>query len=281
MSFFEIFLLLAVLGFFIGFISGLVGMGGGILFVPTFWFIFPLLKIKPELVVKSAVATSSACMTITTFTSAYHHLKTGYLNKEIFKNLLLGAIPGVILGASLTSLFLPPHFVKICFSLFLIVMAYRMLKGGKKKKETYKIKNEKHISKANSKIKIILIGMLAGILAGMLGAGGGALITPMLYNFCNVPIKEAMATNTGVVFLSSLVSTLSYIFFGIKNTDLPYFLGYIYLPALVFMIPFLIVGTKLGIKIMYKSHPDRLRKIFAFILVLVSINVIYKTIFRG
>jgi len=277
MNFFEIIILLAILGFFIGFISGLVGMGGGILFVPTFWFVFPLLKVKPELVVKSSVATSSACMTITTFTSAYHHLKTGYLNKEILKNLLLGLLPGVILGASLTSLFLPPRFVKIFFALLLIIMAYKMLKGKKIKEKV----NEPQECIYISRTKIILIGSLAGILAGMLGIGGGALITPMLHNFCNVPIKEAMATNTGVIFLSSLVSTLSYIFFGIKNTDLPYFLGYIYLPAVVFMIPFLIIGTKLGIKIMYKSHPDKLRKIFAIILILVSINVIYKSILRG
>jgi len=277
MNFFEATILLAILGFFIGFISGLVGMGGGILFVPTFWFIFPFLKVKPELIVKSSIATSSACITITTFTSAYYHLKTGYLNKNIFRNLLIGVIPGVILGASLTSLFLPSHFVKIFFGFFLLIMAYKMLKGKRIKEKV----NETQESMYISKTKIILIGSLTGILAGMLGIGGGALITPMLYNFCNIPIKEAMATNTGVIFLSSLISTLSYLFFGIKNTNLPYFLGYIYLPTVVFMIPFLILGTKLGLKVMYKSHPSKLRKIFAIILILVSINVIYKSIFRG
>ncbi len=277
MNLFEIFFLLAVSGFFIGFIAGLVGIGGGMLFVPVFWFVFPLLKIKPELVVKSSVATSAACMTITSFTSAYHHLKARFFNKKIFKNLLFGAIPGVIVGASLTSLFLPPHFIKIFFALFLIIMAYKMLRGKGQKEKDYENEQKLYVSKK----KVMLIGALAGILAGMLGVGGGALITPMLHNFCNVPIKEAMATNTGVVFLNSLTSTLSYIFFGIKNTDLPYFLGYIYLPAVVFMVPFLIAGTKLGVRIMHNSHPDKLKKIFAIILILVSINVIYKAVFRG
>ncbi len=271
----EGFGILALAGFLVGFISGLVGIGGGMLFVPIFWIVFPILGIKETLIVKSSVATSAACMTVTSFTSAYHHIKAKYFNKKIFKNLLVGAIPGVIIGASLTSLFLPPKIVKVFFAIFLAIMAYKTFKGKSKGKA------EAEESSYNVSFKnIVIIGFFAGLLAGMLGVGGGALITPMLHNFCHVPIKEAMATNTGVVFLNSLTSSLSYIIFGIKNTHLPYFLGYIYLPALFIMVPFLIMGTKLGVKLMHNTHPDKLRKIFAVILFLVALNVIYKTIFK-
>ncbi|WP_297446987.1 sulfite exporter TauE/SafE family protein [Desulfurobacterium sp.] len=264
---------LSVSGFFIGFLAGLVGIGGGMLFVPVFWFVFPFLDIPGKIIVKSSVATSLACMTVTSSTSAYHHIKEKFFRREIFLALITGAIPGVFAGSAMTAVFLPPHVTKILFALFLAFMSFKMLlkKNGN---------GEEIISSLPSAKVIAIIGFFAGFIASMLGVGGGALITPLLHSFAGIPIKEAMATNTGVVFFNSLFSTLNYIVYGWKCTKLPFFLGYVYLPALIFMIPFIFVGTKMGVKVMHKSHPEKLRKIFSIVLLLVALNIVIKTLGR-
>ncbi|WP_457569081.1 sulfite exporter TauE/SafE family protein [Desulfurobacterium sp.] len=264
--------ILSVSGFLIGFLAGLVGIGGGMLFVPVFWFVFPFLNVPEKIIVKSSVATSLACMTVTSSTSAYHHIKEKFFRKEIFFALIAGAIPGVFAGSAMTAVFLPPHVTKVLFAIFLIFMSFKMLL----KKSS---NGEKAVSLPSAKV-IALIGFFAGFISSMLGVGGGALITPLLHSFAGVPIKEAMATNTGVVFFNSLFSTLNYIVYGWKYTKFPFFLGYVYIPALIFMIPFIFIGTRMGVKVMHKSDPEKLKKIFSIVLLLVAVDIVIKTLWR-
>ncbi|WP_456484612.1 sulfite exporter TauE/SafE family protein [Desulfurobacterium sp.] len=257
-------IVLSVAGFLIGFLSGLLGKGGGMLFVPTFWVIFPLLGISESIVPKSAVATSLACMTVTSGTSAWQHIRKGFLKGKLFFFLVSGALPGVFLGSALTAEFLSPQTTKVLFAIFLIFMSVKLLKGSDSNKKKEKIDYR----------AVFLTGIASGFLAGLLGVGGGAVVTPMLYSFGNIPIKIAMATSTGVVFFNALFSSLNYIYYGWHRVSNPFFIGYIYVPALIFMIPGLYVGTRFGVKIMHRVHPDKLRKWFALFLLAVAVEVV-------
>ncbi|OMH40824.1 sulfite exporter TauE/SafE family protein [Desulfurobacterium indicum] len=262
-------IVLSIAGFFIGFLSGLLGKGGGMLFIPTFWVVFPFLGIPESIVPKSAVATSLACMTVTSATSAWQHIKKGFLRKDIFLFLILGAIPGDFVGSALTAKILSPEMTKVLFALFLIFMSIKMLKGSKKE--------EGKKQKLNYR-SILVTGFTSGFLAGLLGVGGGAVVTPMLYSFADIPIKNAMATSTGVVFFNAFFSTLNYIYYGWHHIKSIFFLGYIYIPALVFMIPPLYFGTKMGVKVMHKVQAEKLRKWFAFFLLAVAVEVVVKVL---
>ncbi|WP_457567492.1 sulfite exporter TauE/SafE family protein [Desulfurobacterium sp.] len=264
---------LSISGFLIGFLAGLVGIGGGMLFVPVFWFVFPFLGVPSKILVKSSVATSLACMTVTSSTSAYHHIRKRFFRKEIFLALIAGAIPGVFAGSAMTAVLLPPHVTKVLFAVFLAFMAFKMLF----KSNTVE---DGSVSTLPSARIIAVVGFFAGFVSSMLGVGGGALITPLLHAFAGVPIKEAMATNTGVVFFNSLFSTVNYVVYGWKYTRFPFFLGYVYLPALIFMIPFIFVGTRMGVKIMHKSNPEMLRKVFSLVLLIVAFDIAIKTLGR-
>uniref|UniRef100_UPI00260E345F sulfite exporter TauE/SafE family protein n=1 Tax=Desulfurobacterium sp. TaxID=2004706 RepID=UPI00260E345F len=132
-------IVLSVAGFLIGFLSGLLGKGGGMLFVPTFWVIFPLLGISESIVPKSAVATSLACMTVTSGTSAWQHIRKGFLKGKLFFFLVSGALPGVFLGSALTAEFLSPQTTKVLFAIFLIFMSIKLLKGSDSKKKKEKV----------------------------------------------------------------------------------------------------------------------------------------------
>ena len=260
-------IILFISGFFIGFLSGLLGKGGGLLLIPTFWFVFPFIGIPEKIVPKAAVATSLACMTVTSSTSAWQHIKKGYLRKDIFINLLIGAIPGVFLGSAITAKLLSAEMTKLIFAVFLIFMSIKMLR-----------KSESVEKKIINKKKILITGFASGFIAGLLGIGGGSLITPMLFSFADVPIKVAMATSTGIVFFNSFFSVLNYVYYGFHKVSLPYFLGYVYLPVLIFMVPSLYIGTRIGVRLMHRINPEKLRKWFAVFLIFVALEVILKLV---
>ncbi|WP_457568246.1 sulfite exporter TauE/SafE family protein [Desulfurobacterium sp.] len=264
----EAALLLSVAGFLIGFLSGLLGKGGGMLFIPTFWVVFPFLGIPESIVPKSAVATSLACMTVTSSTSVWQHIKKGFLRKDVFVTLIAGAIPGVFIGSALTARILSPQTTKVLFALFLVFMSLKLLRGSRVSDKVEKINYR----------SVLITGFFSGFLSGLLGVGGGAVVTPMLYSFADIPIKNAMATSTGVVFFNSLFSSLNYVYYGWHHLKSPAFLGYIYLPALIFMVPTLYVGTRLGVKIMHGVQSEKLRKWFAIFLLVVAIEVVLKVI---
>ncbi|SNR61621.1 sulfite exporter TauE/SafE family protein [Desulfurobacterium atlanticum] len=261
-------IVLFVSGFFIGFLSGLLGKGGGLLLIPTFWFIFPFIGIPEKIVPKAAVATSLACMTVTSSTSAWQHIKKGYLKKDIFFNLLIGAVPGVFIGSAITARLLSPEMTKLLFAIFLIFMSLKMLKKPEKGEKTEKI----------NKRKVLLTGFASGFIAGLLGIGGGSLVTPMLYSFADVPIKVAMATSTGIVFFNSFFSVLNYIYYGLNKVNFPYFFGYVYIPVLIFMVPSLYIGTRIGVRLMHRVNSEKLRKWFAVFLIFVAFEVILKLV---
>ncbi len=266
----EKFLLLAAAlvfgGFFIGFLSGLLGKGGGLLFVPLFWFSFPLLGIPEHVVVKSAIATSAACMTITSSSAALQHLKSGLFKKKLLAKIALGALPGVLLGAYATAFLVPPKILKVIFASFLFLMSLMLFKG----------KSLNAASKLGQKA-IVVIGFAAGFFAGLLGIGGGSILTPFLNVLGGVEIKVAMATNTGIIFLNSAVSTLSYVIYGLGKTNWP-FLGYVYLPALLFIAPSLYIGTSIGARLMHRLNAELLRKMFALFLFFVCAEIVLKAL---
>ncbi len=255
-------------GFFVGFFSGLLGKGGGLLLIPTFWVVFPFVGIPEHIVPKAAVATSLACMTVTSSTSAWQHIKKGYLKKDIFINLLVGAFPGVFVGSIITAKLLSPEITKFLFAIFLIFMSLKMFKKSAKGKK----------EEINRK-KIVITGFASGFIAGLLGIGGGSLVTPMLYSFADIPIKNAMATSTGIVFFNAFFSVLNYIYYGFGKVNLPYFFSYVYIPVLFFMVPSLYIGTRVGVRFMHRVNSEKLRRWFAIFLIFVAIETIIKLIF--
>lgn len=106
--------------------------------------------------------------------------------------------------------------------------------------------------------------MLAGAANGLFGAGGGLLTVPMLIK-CNMERKKAHATSVSVTVFLSAASLCVYL---LNNS-------FSFVSALKF-IPFGLVGAAVGALILKKVNPDVLKVIFALLLIVSGIRMIFK-----
>ena len=115
-------------------------------------------------------------------------------------------------------------------------------------------------------LTFVLIGLAAGVLAGLFGIGGGVLIVPALMYFAAMPIKAATGTSLGALLLPvGLLGALAYWKAG--NLDWR---------ASAFVAAGLFVGAYFGARVALAMHPALLQRLFAVFLVGIAVRMFLK-----
>lgn len=112
---------------------------------------------------------------------------------------------------------------------------------------------------------LILIGVAAGVLSGLIGIGGGIIIVPCLVLLLKFPQKEAQGTSLAILLLP----------IGILAVTEYYKQGFINVKYAVIVAVAFIIGGYFGSKISLSLSEDKLRKIFAITLILLSIRMLF------
>lgn len=252
-------------GIIAGLLSGLLGLGGGIVVVPILYLLFSPL-FPQVLVMHMAIGTSLAIMIFTTASSAYAYQR----HKLILWPLFFRFIPGMILGTlagSIIAMHISSHSLRISFAIFLFIIAIKMF-------FTKKIEIKKELPNF---FILSIAAFITGILSGFFGIGGGTLMVPF-FVYCNVAMQRASGTSAACGFLLSIIGTISLIMTGLPVTTNATILagttGFVYWPAVlpvaIASVLFAPIGTKIAIKISGKM----LQRCFAVILVLTAIYLI-------
>jgi uncharacterized membrane protein YfcA len=119
-------------------------------------------------------------------------------------------------------------------------------------------------------------GTIIGVLSGLVGAGGGFISVPFM-TWCNVKIHNAVATSAALGFPIALAGTLSNIYFGMNEPNLPPgSLGFIYLPALLVISVTSVFTAPLGAKTAHALPVKSLKKVFAIVLYVLAAYMLYK-----
>jgi|LGVF01.2.fsa_nt_gb uncharacterized membrane protein YfcA len=181
-----------LLGFIGGTASGLLGIGGGIVIIPLLVYIT---NISP----KAATAIS---MIQVFFASSFGTL-FNYLQKNIkIKYAVYFGISSMafsFLGSFLTK-YIPDLTIRIIYFLSAITALALFLS---RRKEDNKVSKEIVFDK-NKFLKVVPLGVFAGLIGGILGVGGGFLYVPMLIYFFNFPIPIAVGTSLMIVLFNSV-----------------------------------------------------------------------------
>lgn len=256
---------LLVLGAAVGFAAGLLGIGGGMLMVPFITILLTAKEFPKDLIVHMAIATSLATIMFTSVSSVRAHHKRGAVSWHIVKLLAPGILIGSWIGpwigkqmnASALSFF---------FALFVAFSATQMLRN-KKPAASRELPQAPGMFGA---------GGVIGVLAGLVGAGGGFVSVPFM-TWCNVKIHNAVATSAALGFPIALAGTLSNVYYGMSVPDLPSgSLGFIYLPALLVISLASVTTAPLGARTAHNIPVKTLRKIFAFVLYTLAAYMLYK-----
>lgn len=260
-------LVLLLMGAIGGFAAGLLGIGGGMILVPFITMIYSAKGFPPHAIIHMAVATSLGIILFTSMSSVRAHHKHG----AVVWRIVLLLTPGILLGS-----WCGPWIAKqlssagqaVLFCIFLTFSATQMLLAKKPA--------EAHARELPGNAGMFAAGGAIGLVAGLVGAGGGFLSIPFMTWF-NVRIHNAVATSAALGFPIALAGTLSNIYFGWDTPGLPpYSLGFVYLPALLVIVAASVVMAPLGARTAHKLPVQTLKKIFAIVLYCLAVYMLRK-----
>lgn len=253
-----------ILGLFVGYFSGLLGIGGGLIMVPVLTYMFGLQHIPPDNILHLALGTSMATILFTSLSSTYQHHAYKAVNWDAF----LFITPGILLGTALGALIVghvATHYLTIFFVVFVYLAATQMLVGLKP-----------HVTRDYpTRLNITIAGTVIGAISSIVSIGGGVLSVPYLV-WHKQPLRNAIATSAALGFPIAFGGTIGYIANGYYlGTGLPsYSLGYVYLPALLWLVTGTMLTAPLGARTTHSMPLGVLRKIFAMILFVLATKML-------
>jgi len=262
-SLLQVFLICLLLGSVVGFLAGLLGIGGGLIIVPALLYILPSVGISSVQLTHVAIATSLASIILTSMSSAAAHHKRGNIPWALFKPIL----PGIVIG-SLASAFVSEQIasddLQQAFAIFVVLMAVQM---------AFPFKVKTGSSLPNFGV-LFIISILIALTAGLMGIGGGVLLVPFL-SYCGLQMRQAVGFSSATGMLIAVSGTIGYIIAGFDVPNLPEgSVGYIYLPALIGIIISSMLCAPIGVKAASSWPTPVLKKIFACLLVVVGLKLL-------
>ncbi len=243
------YLLLILTGYFAGFIGSLLGLGGGIIVVPSLTLI--------GVDIKSAVAIS-ILTTIATWASASEkYLKTQLVDFKIA--FLLGSATS--LGAFLGSRFLYLFSEKIIVFVFVIIAFVVILSNLMNIRRD----NEKYEYSLSRLFVSFLFMNIAGFISAVLGIGAGVFKVFTMDRIIRLPYRTSTATS---MFLIGITASSSAVYYAYKGDFEPRYASLVAIGA--------ILGGITGSRVMLRLPVNILRIIFSVIVVLLVISLIMK-----
>lgn len=255
-------LICLVLGSVVGILAGLLGIGGGLIIVPALVYLLPLEGVSKEFVMPMAIATSLAAIIITSASAAFAHYKKGNIDFKLASKIMKSIVLGAFIGAFLAEL-LSFNSLSFFFATIVVLLALQMLFSF----------NFKGTAELPATTGIYLIGLITGIIASLMGIGGGAILVPIL-TFYALPIRHAMGVASLCGVCIAFFGSLGFIVTGYSQENLPQWaIGYIYLPALLGIITTSFICAPLGVKLAHALPVKLLKKCFALFLLFVAVKM--------
>jgi uncharacterized protein len=259
-------LLLLAIGAFAGVIAGLLGVGGGIILVPAFYYAFSGLGYEGPDLMQVCLATSLATIIVTSVRSVLAHNKKGAVDWAILKSWAPGIVVGAILGVLAVAQLRTPVLQAIFGSLALVVAFY--LGFGRPE---WRVGPEM----PRGPVRAVL-SPLMGFLSVLMGIGGGSFGVPVM-SLYGVPIHRAVATAAGFGVLIAVPSVAGFLLTPVTGAP-PYTVGAVNLPAFLLIIAMTLTTAPIGVKLAHSMDPKPLRRIFAGFLAVVALNMLRKAL---
>jgi uncharacterized protein len=177
--------LLVLLGIFTGAVAGVLGIGGGLLIVPalTLW----------QISLVQATATSLVGVLISAISGSAQNWLRGTLNWRASLGLAMFGIPTAQLGAWLGDR-LSNSYLAFSFAALMLLTIYLLTI-----KQKLKARSQEDNPVDRNLVRVGGIGLFAGLLSGLFGVGGGAIMVPLQMLFLNESIKSAVRTSLGAI----------------------------------------------------------------------------------
>lgn len=247
-----------------GFIAGLFGIGGGVVIVPALLFAFAQQGIDATVMTHMAIGTSLATIAVTGSSSAFGHWQRGAVARSLLVRLLPGLIAGAVLGGLLASV-LPAAQLQLLFGVFLILLALRLLLS----------RMPGASNEGAGTLETFGAGTVIGTFSALFGIGGGVLSVPWLLR-SGASMTRAIGTSAACGIPIAAFGALTFVATGYRHAALPdHASGFLYWPAFLGMVLCSVPFARLGVAAAHRLPADLLRKLFALVIMLVGLKIIF------
>lgn len=253
-----------LIGLFVGFFAGLLGIGGGLMLVTLMVYLFTLQGFPADRLLHLALGTSIASIVFTSISSLRAHHKHGAVRWDILRVAIPGLVVGTLLGTVVADL-LKSKYLAIFFVIFVYFSAVQMFANVK----------PKPTRQLPGKTGMTLAAIIVGVVSSLVGVGGGVMTIPLM-SLYNVPMRQAIGTSAAMGLPIAIAGTVGFVATGLGKDHLPPLsVGYVYLPALVGIVIGTFVTVPRGARAAHAMPVARLKKIFAVILFVLATKMLW------
>jgi len=248
----------ALIGAVAGLLSGLLGLGGGVVIVPALLFVFSIQSQYSELLIHSAIATSLMTIIVTSLSSIYAHHARKNINWSVVIHLVPGLMLGGFLGAYM-ALSLSGYFLQTLFALYLFIVAALTWKPVLTSGNSRLLKNRAILA---------FVSLFTGLISALVGIGGGTFIVPYLV-MAKQSMTRAVAISATCSFPIALSAVLGFIVLSPSSEN-----SAIHWTAFWGMVSTSVLFSFIGARLASHLSVSVMKKIFSLILILMSVYLI-------
>jgi uncharacterized membrane protein YfcA len=246
-------LFLGIIGVIGGMLSGLVGVGGGIVFVPGLLF-------AGGWQIQEAVAASLVIMIFSALSGTIRNARSNDpVNWRVAGLLSLAVAPSSLIGV-LISRVSPEVVVRVAFATLLLALAYPTVRGGGD------YVGERHIPLP----LVFLVGIFIGTVSGLVGVGGGVVMVPLMVLGMGLTTKRAVSTSLAVVMFTGIVGAAGYVATGFRDAQ--------HLLSLPPLIIGSVIGAPIGVRTRDWLPESAVRLGFGVFMVIVALRLLGKAL---
>lgn len=263
-------LLLIAAGAAGGFLVGLVGVGGGVVYVPVLLLSFASLGIADPVLAPLTVGTSLLCVGLASASGAVSQWRLGAVRVRVA--VVTGLIAGVALTAASLLVTTQPWYdrevFQVVFGAILLYVAVRMALRANGEDEDGADGAEPGVG------ALAVAGASAGALAAAAGVGGGIVLVPLYHGLMRLPTRVATATSTASIVLIAAVGVVTYAALGL-GADVPAgSVGYVAVPhALALAVPAMLTA-RAGVWAAHRVEAQWVRRTFALVAAITALQLL-------
>jgi len=251
----SLFLIIGALGLAVGFLSGLLGIGGGIVMAPLLLYVPPFFGIEPLsmqtvaglTIVQGLVACISGGLTHRKFHFSSGAL-IGWMGVTLFATSFIGGI---------SSGYADNRQLLLVFAVMAFIAALLILLPKKKEMEY-----PEAAGLSFSRFRAVTVSTVVGFFGGLVGQGGSFILIPLMTAYLKIPTRIAIGSNLAIVFLSTFAAFLAKALTGQIAWPLT-------LPIVITVVPAAFIGAGISKKI----PVDTLRIILGICIALAAFRV--------
>lgn len=250
-----------------GFAAGLLGIGGGMLYVPLLTWLFEAQGFAPDTLLHLALGTSLTTIVFTSISSARTHHAKGNVDWSIVRGITPGILAGGVIGGLLAK-HMSTASLALIFAAFVTYSAVQMFLNAKPKPSR----------SLPGTVGLIGVGAAVSTLSQLVGAGGGFLSVPFM-TWCNINMHRAVGTSAAIGLPIAIVGTVAFFISGRSVTGLPPgSVGFIYLPALLGVLVPSVLMAPVGARLASRLPVAMLKRVFAGFLFVLALKMLHTAV---